>query len=349
VLDALAKDLSGDAQSGLAKFRQSVGDQTAMRAIESTSSQGLDVKNFLTSKGMTEAAIKAAKADVVKARVAVARAKLIEAETIKDPAVRTKARAEQFKALIEILREHGILSDAKVQKGITSRNMDDLISAIGEAIARTTIRGRAKFAGKKNFKMSTNLAVVRDFPGYKSIAEWRAAEKARANAQPNPPEPKTLEKDLSRRAAKLFEKDGKVYEGIGEIDVMMIEEVKGGKPRPVELSEIKTGQEKASQASEQIDKSIGGLADIAAKKPGVYFFELVAKNKLGKDISSAYDLSQISTVDKSTFGLQGRQGFSDSLGISEESIIGLADSLIRSLPPSGQTPALPPTKKEDAE
>jgi hypothetical protein len=140
-----------------------------------------------------------------------------------------------------------------------------------------------------------------------------------------------------------------VYDGIGEIDIVIVEEVKGGKPRSVELSEVKRGGDKSSKAGEQIDKSIAGMADIAARKSGVFLFELIAKNRLGKDVSNVYHLSGISTIHKFTFGLQGRDGFSDSLEISEEGITGLAESLIKNLPPSRQTPALPPTKKENAE
>ena len=74
VLDALAKQLTGDAQSGLAKFRSDVGDPRAMQAIESTSSKGLDLKNFLTGKGMSDGAMKAATAEN--------RARVLQAEAL---------------------------------------------------------------------------------------------------------------------------------------------------------------------------------------------------------------------------------------------------------------------------
>jgi hypothetical protein len=348
VLDSLANRLSGDAKTGLAQFRKTVGDATALRAIESTSTRGLDIKNFLATKGMTEAQLKAAEAEVVKAQVAAARARLIEAETVKDPALREAARAEQFKALTEILRKYGILRNAKVQKALLNRNLDGLISAIGEAIARTQLRAKPDYAGKSNFKLRSNLVVVREVPGYKSVSAWRNAEKARLSSQPNGPKGAELEKILSRKAARLFEKNGKVYESMGEMDIMMTEVVKGGKPRPVEVSEVKTGGEKASDARAQLNQASEGLSDIAAKKPGVYLYERTGHNQIGKDVSSEFDLSQLSTLKQSVYGLEGRQGYS-SLGVTEESIAGLAASLIKSLPPKGQTPALPPPTKENEE
>src|SRR5262249_15166269 len=115
VLETLAKSLSGDAKNGLARLRKSAGDAQALRAIESQASRGLDIQHFLTEKGLSEAVAQAAGADVQKAKVALARAKLIEAETIKDPALREAARAEQYKALTEVLKNLGILEDSKVQ------------------------------------------------------------------------------------------------------------------------------------------------------------------------------------------------------------------------------------------
>lgn len=347
VLDALAKSLPSDAQTGLARLRKSAGDAHALKAVESQSARGLDIKHFLTEKGLSDAAAKAVAADVQKAKVALARAKLIEAETIKDPALRAAARAEQYKALTEVLKDLGILKDPKVESALNSRNLNALISAIGEAIARTKTQADP---ANKGYKVLTNLAVAKELSGYKSIAEWRAAEKARARVDPGSEAAKKLEKDLSRGAARLFEKGGKVYDAIGEIDIMVTEPVKGGKPRPVEVSEVKTGgADKPADAVRQLEQSTQGLGQIAAKEPGVRLFERTGHNEIGRDLTGEFDLSQLSSLRQTTYGLEGKAGFSKSLGVAEEVIVGLADSLIKSLPPKATQPSLPPQPKKEEE
>jgi hypothetical protein len=354
VLDTLAGSLKTDAQKGLQQFRVGRGDANTMKALESETGRGMDLDHFLASKGMAEPAIQAAKADVAKARVAVARARLMEAETIKDPTLRQKARTEQFNALLKLLSDLGVLRNAKVQKSLTSRNLDGLISAIGEAIARKSLKANSKYAGNSSFKVHSNLAIVKEIRGFKSVAEWRAARKAQlireGNIKEGTPESAKLEKELSRAAAKHFEQNGKLYEALGEIDMMMVETVKGGKPRPVELSEVKTGGgDKAGEAMAQLDAAQQTLMDLHAKKPDIYLFERVAHHEIGRNLSAEYDLSTIGTATKSTYGLQGKTGFSESLGVNEETIIGLAQSLVDSLPPSGTTPSLPPVSKEGEE
>jgi hypothetical protein len=348
VLDTLAKSLSGEAQTGLATLRRIAGDAQALKAIESQAARGLDIKHFLTEKGLSEAAAKAVAADVQKAKVALARARLIEAETIKDPALREAVRAEQYKALTEVLKDLGILKDTKVQSALNSRNLNTLISAIGEAIARTKLQ--TKYPASKGYKVLTNLAVAKELKGFKSIAEWRAAEKAKAKVDPSSEAAIRLEKQLSRQAARLFEKDGKVYDAIGEIDIMVTEPVKGGKPRPVEVSEVKTGgTDKAIEATKQIEQSTQGLGQIAANEPGVRLFERTGHNEIGKELTGDFDLSQLSSLKKTTYGLEGKTGFSETLGVAEEVIVGLADSLIKSLPPKGTQPSLPPHPKKEEE
>ena len=97
----------------------------------------------------------------------------------------------------------------------------------------------------------------------------------------------------------------------------------------------------------QLDKSTIGLAKLAQKEPGVFLFERVGQNNLGKDLTAEFDLANLSDLKQSTFGLEGKSGFSDPLGITEATIIELAVSLVESLPPKGTTPSLPPTKDDN--
>ncbi|MFT4163794.1 MAG: hypothetical protein QM650_00955 [Microlunatus sp.] len=354
VLDTLAKSLKPEAQQGLRQFRGSTNDANVMRALESEAGRGMDLDHFLSSKGIAEPASKAAKADVAKAKVALARAKLIETDTIKDPTMRQKARTEQFNGLLKLLSDLGVLRNAKVQKALQGRSLDGLISSIGEAIARKNFKAKGAYAGKSNFKIHTNLALVKVIRGFKSVAEWRAARKAQLvqerNVRDGTPEAAKLEKELSRAAAKHFEQNGILYEALGEIDMMMVETVKGGKPRPVEISEVKTGRNDTGKgAMDQLNTAQRALADLHAKTPDVYMFERVAHHTIGRNLSAEYDLSTIGNVAKSTYGLQSKTGFTESLGLTEETIIGLAQSLVDSLPPSGTIPSLPPVSKDDEE
>jgi hypothetical protein len=134
VLNALDKLLPQAAREGLAKFRAKAGDANALRSLEGQSSRGSDLARYLTEQGMTAEAKQTVAAEVNQAKLELARAKLIEAETIKDPALRQTVREEQYRAIRTILKQAGALETAEIKQAIAARDVPALMRALRSAI-----------------------------------------------------------------------------------------------------------------------------------------------------------------------------------------------------------------------
>jgi hypothetical protein len=64
--------------------------------------------------------------------------------------------------------------EAGFRRTVDGYNVTDLVSEIGEAIARENLRSGAA-SGQV---VLSNIERVREVPGFKTIAEWKAAERA---------------------------------------------------------------------------------------------------------------------------------------------------------------------------
>ena len=176
-LDALADLLPDEAaKNGLKQLRGiKGGDMQALRALKAELAKGTDLARFLSEKAQTPEVRAKAQANLLQAKGKLARAKLIEAETIKDPALREAVRTEQLNAIQEILQKAGILNDPKIQNAIKGGNVSQLVGELGEAIQRTQMR--AKYPASQGYSVLSNVEVVQQVPGFDSIAKWQAAEK----------------------------------------------------------------------------------------------------------------------------------------------------------------------------
>jgi hypothetical protein len=267
----------------------------------------------------------------------LARTKLIEIETMKDPALREAARAEWLKSLKAELQKLNIFEDAQVRQALQKRNLSDLIGELGEAIARTLLRG--EYPSSKGYTVLSNLELVQEVKGFRSIAEWQAAEQAKGpNGNPN---------DIGG----LYEKNGKLWKSITEVDGMVVKRSASGQLRPVEMEQVKTGQKDSPTAAElQNEKALNALKDIAAGNPDTKIFERPGKNTLGKEITGNFDLSGTDSIKTTTRGLPGK-GFTKEAPYSREVLQHVAESLLKDgLPPAGpQTipPLTSPEKKEE--
>jgi hypothetical protein len=265
-----------------------------------------------------------AQANLLQAKGKLARAKLIEAETIKDPALREAVRTEQLNAIQEILQKAGILNDPKIQNAIKGGNVSQLVGELGEAIQRTQMR--AKYPASQGYSVLSNVEVVQQVPGFDSIAKWQAAEKA-AGRTGDP--------------GGLYEKGGQLWKSLGNADSLVAKAGNGGKLQPVEIEEVKTGEnDSPTKASRQVAKVTTGLGQIAAGQKGIRIFDRVGKNEIGTDLTDKFDLSEITQVKTSTRGPEGR-GFAQSLGFDTATLNLLAESLIKNLPPAN-LPTIPP-------
>jgi hypothetical protein len=323
VLDALEPSLDGAAKEGLSAMRDKAGDMNTYHALKGQTAKGLDIGHFLAEKAATPEAKALAQAKLLTAEAKVARAKLIETETIADPTLRKAARTAQMNDLVQRfktrLNEMGLLNDAKVKQAVQDHNLKDLTGALGEAMARQQLKAGLPNLGKA--RIVSNLAVLKEVPGYRTIADWQKATGA-----------------STRDAAKMFQGQGKIYESLGEIDSMVVEEIPNGKPRATLIEEVKTGATDGPQkALQQVtQKVIPALQKIAAGDKGLKLFELIGKKALGSERTDAFDFS--GDIRAQTRGPSGK-GFQESLGYDPEVLEATAESLIK----DGLPPAAPQT------
>jgi len=325
-LDALADSLPDEAaKQGLDGLRNKIGDAGALKALKSEAGQGTDLSRFLGEKAQTAEVREQVKTELTQAKAKLARAKLIEADTIKDPALRESVRTEQINTIKQILTDAGVLGDPKVQRAIKGGDITKLVGDLGEAIQRT--RMQAKYPASQGYSVLSNVEIVQEVPGFRSISQWQSAE--RAAGRPG-------------NTGGLYGAGNKLWKSLGEVDSLAAKKGSGGKLQPVEIQEVKTGEtERASAAARQLNKVTTGLQQIASGQEGIRIFDRVAKNELGKDLTDSFDLSQLTALKTSTLGPEGKTGFNESLGFDTKTLTAVADSLIKNLPPD-KLPVIPP-------
>ena len=369
VLDALAELLPKEAQAGLKNFRNQIagGDLQVLKALEGRNAAGENISKFLADRGVSPDVQQAARAEVEraqfeldKANLKLARAKLIESRTIKDPQLRENVRQQQYSAIKMLLQKIGAFDTPEMvealKKGDTSRVVAELQrvlrqltqpqvaeaqGAVGEAMQRTQLQ--TKYANRQGVKFFSNIAIVRRVAGYRSINEWRVAEEARIKQADPAIDPAKLQRMLSRGAARYFEYGGELYESVAEVDALVTEPGAKGKPRPVEVAEVKTGrQDRAGTAAEQLDKAVDALKQLGSGQGSdLKIFELKGKNQLGTEMTDAFDLARLGQVQRTAVGAKG-EAFPTELELTVDELAGLARSLVTNLPPA-KPQTIPPT------
>lgn len=325
ILDALSGRLPESARAGLKQFRTDLpGDAQVLKAIESTSGKGLDITHFLAEKGMSAEAVRSVRADVVEAHARYARARLIEIDAIKDPHLRSTARAELVQSVRVRLAKLGILRDPKVQRMAEVGTRSELVSALGEAIGRAQLR--AKYG--EGHQVLGNVEIVRKVEGFRSIQEWTAAERAAGR---------------SGDPGGLYEWRGKLWKSVTEIDALVGKRRPGGKLKPVEIEQTKTGaRDTATAAEAQGRKALGALRSMGGGEKGVRIVERSGKNELGKDLTESFDLSELGQVSLTTRGLPRKTGFTMDVLFPEEVLKAVAESLRGGGMPRAEPRTIPP-------
>ncbi len=335
ILDEFAKLLPESAKAGFEKYRSSLkgGDKTVLKSLEVRAAKGENLSKAMIDYGVSKEAGTTIRARLLVEQVKLARAELVKSEVLKDPALRQTVMKERFQAITEILKALGTLEDSNVKAALESRNLQALAAALAEKIPLSETRGsigeaiqkwqlEAKYPARKGYRILTNVEVVREVSGFDRIAKWSDAERAAGRTG----EPKGL-----------YEKDGKLWKSITEIDAVVAEPTQSGKLRPVEIEQVKSGggtESTEASAKSQNQNAVGGLNDIAAGKPEVQMYERVGKNTLGKRLTGSFDLSQVSSLKTSVRLPVGKgSGLAESLGYKVDIITELARSLLQSLPP----------------
>jgi hypothetical protein len=306
-----------------------------LKSLEGQQGRGSDIARFLEEQSMTKEAKAAAKADVLDAEARLARAELLRAETLADPALRKAARKQAIANLIDRLTLRGVFEDPTVREAAKSGDLARIAGALGEALQRAELA--KDYPAAQGYRVIANLAIARVVPGFKTIAEWKAAE-----AKAGRPDAKT---------AKLVEHDGKLWELQGEADSVVVEpSPTKGKVRPVAIEEVKTGAaDSPTDAMAQIAKAIKALELIQAGDANVRAFENSGGQKFGNDVSDTLDLSGIDSVTRQTRGPAGK-GHTASFPYEADVLRAVAESIVQNgLPPAKAKTAVPPTSPEREE
>ena len=303
VLNALAESLPEPARAGLAKLR-SVGDAHALTVLEGKTKGGQDIAHYLAGEGLTPVERTALRQRLVEARVKLARAKLIEMEIHGDPLVQEAVRehAERFARRLD---EASVIDDAGYNKVKEDFAIQDLIADITESVARKQLA--AEVAAEPQGKGRTileNMEIVREVPGFKTIAEWKAA-------QPDP---------AKASIGGMYEADGKVWKSLTEVDAMVVEKTAAGKLRIVEMEQVKSGKnDTPAKASKQHDSAKAGFRELLGGAKDVAIFNRTGKNTIDGNRTAEFDLSNVDAMKTTSRGLPGK-GFDKSIETGVEGL-----------------------------
>src|SRR5882757_3035108 len=99
----------------------------------------------------------------------------------------------------------------------------------------------------------TAATCTSEVPGYKTIAQWKAAQQAIGNPA---------------NIGGIYKASGKLWKSVTEIDNMVVEKGPGGKLRIIEIEQVKVGSTNAAAVA-QNTKAMGGLTEIQRGRPDV--------------------------------------------------------------------------------
>jgi hypothetical protein len=326
ILDSLKHGLSEAAQRGLAHLRSRLGDAQTLARLENVLLKGgKDLGSFLSHEGVPRTEVDAARSALLKAQQELARLRMIEMKTLWDPTLRKAARADMLQYFMQVLRSLKVRPDwPRIREFIRTRDVSGLVGEMGEALQRTFLAD--KYPASGGHRIFANVEVVREVRGFKRIADWQAAERA-AGRRGDP--------------GGLYEAGGKLWKSITEVDALVAKKGASGKWRPVELEQMKTGNnDRPIEAKNQNTSAMDAMQEIAGGSKEVRIFDRIGKNELGKDLTNQFDFSALRSVNTATRGLQGK-GFDRDIPFLREILQEVATAMVdQGLPPS--PPAVPP-------
>lgn len=332
VIDALAnmpEDVMPEAaKKSLAKFRKTKSDLEVFKMLEAKQGEGKDIAHFLSEKMTPPEVVRSTQAKILEAQGKLVRAKLIEMETLADPTLTDEVKAARLAELVssakQALSEQGIFDLKVIREATKSGSLDELTSSLAEAIQRTQLAG--EYPPEKNFRILSNVEIVREVPGFSKISAWQVAERTAGR---------------SGDVGGLYEKNGKLWKSITEMDALVVKEGKGGKLRPVELEEMKSGSESAKSARAKNQKAVAGLTEVASGRPEVKIFDRTGKNTLGDERTGDFDLSGLSELKTTTRGAPDKISFDKNIPFPRKVLKEVAKLILKDgLPP--KPPIIPP-------
>lgn len=327
ILDALANLLPESAREGLAAERAprgrggtpETGDARALAALEGRTRGGADLFRWLEERAMPAEETAAARQALADAQARLARARMVELRSLEDfPSGRGSMLTDLLNILMDLGRALRRLS-TRFQRAVLAADVNAIIGELGEALARGQLTQRL-LPGQE---VVTSLELARRVPGFRTVAEWAAAERAAG-------------RDPHARLGRMRQGPDGVYESVGQVDNAVAERLPDGRLRILSLEETKTGSETAASALEQVEGVRNAMAEIEAGTTDVRIFERPNSTTVGADITADFDLSRGAAIEARTRGPEGRTGFDESLGATREDLAAVAGQIIAEGIPPGE-------------
>ena len=225
-------------------------------------------------------------------------------------AMEAEVASARVQAEADRLIGEGFLDEPHVRTALEAgQPQAEVRGIVGETLAEGTARGR--IAEIPEASILSNIKVAREVPGYRTVQEWAADHPGQ-----NP--------------ARYFEHDGKLWDSVGEADIMTVQQTEGGRLRLTEMEEVKSGRnDSAAGARGQLERLMEGLRAIAQGDRSLRIFEMEGKHTVARDMTADFDLSTVESTSLRTTGPQGTQGFDGTLDYTTRQLNEIADLLIR--------------------
>ena len=124
--------------------------------------------------------------------------------------------------------------------------------------------------------------------------------------------------------------DGKLYESISEIDVVIFDNTgSGGKRKLVEFHQVKSGENDThTKANKQNTKFIDALKERNNGNNEIEMFWREGPDKLSEPITLEFDISAPEQINKTTKGPKGKSGFTENFEMNAEDLATLGEQLL---------------------
>src|SRR6202521_4631322 len=332
VLDALARQLPESARRGLADMRARAGDANTRRHVEGLETRGSDIARAMEERVRAPAERAAARAAVDQATIDLARARLIELQATRSPAARRAVHAETVKTLTQLIRA-AMNGDPALRDVVARGGVVEVVRIIGETVARIFLEQQTR--GVKGRSVLSNLELARRVHGFRSVAEWAAAERA-AGRVPD--------------TARMRMRGSELWQSVGEIDNAVVQVGPDGKLQILQVEETKTGTgDTGTAARAQARAALDALWSAVEGKSDVRVFDQAGRQRLGADRTAQIDPASTAKALVTARGLEGRAGFDASLPFDRPTLEEVARQFIGGRLPPGAQPAIAapaPRKRE---
>lgn len=243
-----------------------------------------------------------------------------------------KLSAQAKERDLKFLIEAEFHTKPEIQQLIKARYKVGIRGALAEELAKMRVAKRYQaMAGVQ--KVIGNLECLRlhtDTPA-RTINEWLGLQTQQRGyqdmAEMRQQAPNKVSK-LLRQTAQLRESDIQLWHSVTELDIVVHEVVKEGKPKIIELQQVKSGAgDTHAQAAAQNERGLTVLRKIAAGKPAYALFDSPSKNVLGVNLSRAFDLSNLDIL-TTTVGPRGKTSFTEQFEQTAEDLMDMAQMII---------------------